>query len=211
MQINLDGKLLGAMTRIFDVIVATLLFALCCLPVVTIGASLSAVYATMLSIADDSCSGIFRRFFGAFRDNFKQATPLWLLNAVVGLVVIADIVVCWGFEMEATMLLSIMRGLTFFCTGLYAAMSVYVFSGIAVFHVTWKQAISNALFWTIKKLPATLCLLLCYAAMAVSIGILWFFAFPMVALCLYLQARLLRRVFELETPKIHHEEEIDYT
>ena len=52
MQINLDGKLLGALTRIFDVIVATLLFALCCLPVVTIGASLSAVYATMLSIAE---------------------------------------------------------------------------------------------------------------------------------------------------------------
>ena len=210
MQINLDGKLLGAMTRIFDVIVATLLFALCCLPVVTIGASLSAVYATMLSIADDSCSGIFRRFFGAFRDNFKQATPLWLLNAVVGLVVIADIVVCWGFEMEASLILAIMQGLTIFCTCLYLAVSIYLFAGIAVYHVTWKQALTNALQWTMKTLPATGGLVLLSIGMVASLFIFWYFAFPVIALGLYLQGKILLHVFGLKKPETHVDEEIKY-
>lgn len=210
MQINLDGKLLGALTRIFDVIVATLLFALCCLPVVTIGASLSAVYATMLSIADDSCSGIFRRFFGAFRDNFKQATPLWLLDAVVGLVVIADIVVCWGFEMEASLILAIMRGLTIFCTCLYLAVSIYLFAGIAVYHVTWKQALTNALQWTMKTLPATGGLVLLSIGMVVSLFIFWYFAFPVIALGLYLQGKILLHVFGLKKPETHVDEEIKY-
>lgn len=210
MQINLDGKLLGALTRIFDVIVATLLFTLCCLPVVTIGASLSAVYATMLSIADDSCSGIFRRFFGAFRDNFKQATPLWLLDAVVGLVVIADIVVCWGFEMEASLILAIMRGLTIFCTCLYLAVSIYLFAGIAVYHVTWKQALTNALQWTMKTLPATGGLVLLSIGMVVSLFIFWYFAFPVIALGLYLQGKILLHVFGLKKPETHVDEEIKY-
>ena len=212
MRINLDGPILTALTRIFDVLVATVLFVLCCLPVVTIGASTAAMYDVMLCIAGDGCSSVARRFFGAFRDNFKQATGLWLIVALAGLVVIGDIVVCYGFEMEATMILAVMRGLTVFCTGLYLAMSIYIFSGIAVYCVTWKQAITNALQWTMKKLPATLGLILLAAAMAASVAILWYFALPVLALCLYLQAKLLRSIFGLAQPEaVHRDEEIDYS
>lgn len=211
MRINLDGTILTALTRIFDSLVATLLFVLCCLPVFTIGASCSAMYATMIRIAGDGCSSVIRYFFGAFRDNFKQTTLLWLMAVLAGLVVAADIVVCWGFGMEATMVLAVMRGLTIFCTGLYLAMCIYIFAGVAVFHVTWKQAITNALQWTVKKLPATLGLLLLYVAMGLAVYVLWFFAFPAVAFGLYCQAKLLRHVFELEEPKVHQDEEIDYS
>jgi len=76
--------------------------------------------------------------------------------------------------------------------------------------VTWKQAVSNAIYWTMKKLPATLGLLLLCALIVAAVAVFWFFAFPVIALCLYLQARLLRRVFGLETFLPHHEEEIRY-
>lgn len=211
MRINLDGKILTALTRIFDVIVATVLFLLCCLPVFTVGASAAAMYDVMLCIAGDGCSGVTRRFFGAFRDNFKQATLLWLPIALIGLVVAGDIVICWGFEMESTVMLAMMRGVTIFCTGLYLAMCIYIFSGIALYRVTWKQAVTNALQWTMKKLPATLGLLLLCLLMGIAIFVLWYFAFPFIALGLYLQAKILRRVFELELPEVHQDEEIDYT
>ena len=211
MRINLDGSIVTALTRSFDSLVATLLFILCCLPVVTIGASCSAMYATMIRIAGDGCSSVTRCFFDAFKDNFKQATILWLLAILAGAVVAADIVVCWGFEMEATMVLSIMRGLTIFCTGLYLAMCIYIFAGMAVFHVTRKQAVTNALQWTVKKLPATLGLLLLWVAIGLAIYVLWYVAFPIVAFGLYWQAKLLRYVFELKEIKAHQDEEIDYS
>ena len=125
MRINLNGPILSALTRVFDTIMATVLFLACCLPVATIGASFSAMYATMISIAGDGCSSVVRCFFGAFKENFKQATILWLLAALTGLLVAADITVCWGFEMAPTMVLSVMRGLTVFCTALYAAMCMH--------------------------------------------------------------------------------------
>ena len=210
MRINLDGPILSALTRVFDILVATVLFLLCCLPVFTIGAALSAMYATVIRIADDGCSSITRWFFGAFRDNFKQATALWLPVALVGLLAAADIVICWGFEMEATMILAMMRGLTVFCTGLYLAVSIYLFAGIAVYRVTWKQAFTNALQWSMKKLPATGGLVLLSVAMAASVLIFWYFAFPVIALCLYLQGKILLHVFGLKAPEVHVDEEINY-
>ena len=210
MRINLDGPILSALTRVFDILVATVLFLLCCLPVFTIGAALSAMYATVIRIADDGCSGTVRCFFGAFRDNFKQATALWLPVALVGLLVAADIVICWGFEMEATMILAMMRGLTVFCTGLYLAVSIYLFAGIAVYRVTRKQAFTNALQWSMKNLPATGGLVLLSVAMAASVLIFWYFVFPVIALCLYLQGKILLHVFGLKAPEVHVDEEINY-
>lgn len=211
MRINLDNSIIHALTTIFDVIVATLLFLVCCLPVFTVGASAAAMYATMIAIADDRCTGVVGCFFGAFRDNFKQATLLWLLDAAVGLVVLGDIIVCWGFEMKASLILAVMQGLTIFCTALYSSVSIYLFSGIAVYHMTKKQAITNALMLTMRKLPMTLCLVALQAAMVASVVIAWFAAFPAIALCLYLQARILRKTLELprEEP-VHVDEEICY-
>jgi uncharacterized membrane protein YesL len=210
MRINLNGPILTALSRIFDTILVTLLYLLCCLPVVTIGAATAAMYATMIALLDDGCTGVASHFFGAFRDNFKQSTAMLLPAVLVGLVVMADIVICWGFSMEATMILAVMRGLTVFSTGLYTAMCIYVFAGIAVYRVTWKQAITNALQWTVKKLPGTLGLLLVCIGMALSVALLWYFCFPVIALGLYLQALLLRKIFELESIPEHHEEEIEY-
>ncbi len=211
MRINLDNSIVRALTCVFDVILATLLFLVCCVPVFTVGASAAAMYATMMAIANNDSTGVFRDFFGAFRDNFKQATLLWLPNMLVCLVVAADIVICWGFEMEATLILAVMRGVTVFSTALHAAISIYVFSGIAVYHVTWKQAIGNALILTTQKLPLTLCLLAVQTAMVASVVILWFTAFPVVALGLYLQAKLLRKILELPKDEpAHVDEEIDY-
>lgn len=210
MRINLNGPIITALTRAYDAIVVTVLFLICCLPIVTIGAAFSAMYGAMIALAGDSCSSVIRCFWGGFRRNFKQATLLSLPILLVGAVVAADIAVCWGFEMEATLLLAIMQGVTVFCTSLYTAMSIYILAGISIYRVTWKQALSNALYWSFKKLPATAGLVLLSTAMAVAIAILWYFAFPVIVLCLYLQGKLLLKIFGLEPERLHHEEEIEY-
>lgn len=212
MRINLNGSILTITTRIFDIITVTVLYLLCSLPVVTIGAASVAMYRAMIALAGDDCTSVAQCFFEAFKANFKQATLLFLPILVIGAVVGADIVVCFGFETEQTMILAVMRGLTIFCTGLYAAMVTYIFAGIAMYQVTWKQAVTNALQWTMKKLPGTLLILLLAGAMVFSIAVLWYFAFPVIAAALYYQAKVLRKVFGLEVPApLHHDEEIDYS
>ncbi len=53
-----------------------LLWMICSLPIFTIGASTTALYAVTLKIADDSETNVTKQFFDSFRKNFAQATRL---------------------------------------------------------------------------------------------------------------------------------------
>lgn len=214
MRINPDSTFVHVMVDIFDSVVTTFLFVLCCLPVITIGASAVAMHTTMLSIAEGTCGGVLKKFFGAFKDNFKLATGIWGLVALVGAVVAADAFICFGFEMEQNAVLSIMQGVTVGCAALYASVSLYVFPGIAKYVVTWKQAIRNALIWTVKKPLHTAGILVINAAIVFCCYLAWIWAFPVVVALLYVQAMVINSAFgfkRIKAPKAPGgEEEIYY-
>lgn len=83
---DLDGPLMAALNRISDLVVANLLFLLFSLPVVTIGASLTALQTVVTDLARDQEYIVRKRFWQAFRQNFKQSTLLWLVFLAAGLV-----------------------------------------------------------------------------------------------------------------------------
>ena len=67
-----------------------LLWILCSLPVFTIGASTTALYYVTLKMVQDEESNITAMFFRAFRENFRQATTLWLIMLGIGLLLAGD-------------------------------------------------------------------------------------------------------------------------
>ena len=67
-----------------------LLWFVCSLPIVTIGASTTALYYCCLKIVRDEDNHVGAMFFRSFRENFKQATVLWLILLGVGLFLGAD-------------------------------------------------------------------------------------------------------------------------
>lgn len=87
---DLDGPLMTALNRLTDLVVANLLFLLFSLPVVTIGASLTALQTVVLDLARDQEYVIHKRFWQAFRQHFKQSTLLWLVFLAAGLVLAAS-------------------------------------------------------------------------------------------------------------------------
>ena len=67
-----------------------LLWLLCSLPVFTVGAATTALYYVSLKIVREEEAHIAATFFRAFRENFRQATVLWLILLGVGLFLGAD-------------------------------------------------------------------------------------------------------------------------
>ncbi len=67
-----------------------LLWMICSLPIFTIGASTTALYAVTLKIADDSETNVTKQFFDSFRKNFAQATRLWLILLIAGIILGLD-------------------------------------------------------------------------------------------------------------------------
>ena len=67
-----------------------LLWFVCSLPVFTVGASTTALYSVTLKIVREKEGNLTRQFFKAFRENFRQATVLWLILLGLGLFLAGD-------------------------------------------------------------------------------------------------------------------------
>ena len=64
---------------LIDVIWAGLLWIVCSLPILTLGASTTALYYTVVKCVRHGRGNLTGSFFKAFGSNFRQATLLWLL------------------------------------------------------------------------------------------------------------------------------------
>ena len=60
---NMDNAFWRTMGKIADLIILNILFIICCIPIVTIGASYTALYTVMLKLVKNEEPYIFRGFF----------------------------------------------------------------------------------------------------------------------------------------------------
>lgn len=78
---NPEAPFWQGVARIADVVLLNILLIVTSIPLVTFGAALTALYDTLWRIQDDRGGGTIALFFRSFRDNFRQATLLWLVTA----------------------------------------------------------------------------------------------------------------------------------
>jgi uncharacterized membrane protein YesL len=88
---NMDNKFFTVMGRVADLIMLNVVCLICCLPIVTIGASLTALHYVTLKMARNEESYIIRSFFKSFKQNFKQATIINLIMLVIAAILYMDL------------------------------------------------------------------------------------------------------------------------
>lgn len=76
--------------RIALLVVVNLCWLVCCLPVVTAGASSTAMYTVLLAFDGHTFDTAFKAFFTAFRRRFRSATLLWLPFMALGALLLLD-------------------------------------------------------------------------------------------------------------------------
>lgn len=81
---NPESGIMKSLSYVGDMMVLNLLFLLCSLPVVTIGASSAALCYVAQKMAAENDVGVVKPFFRAFRDNFRKATAEWLILLLAG-------------------------------------------------------------------------------------------------------------------------------
>ncbi len=88
-----DSPIVRAMTKIGDCICLSVLWLVFSLPVITMGAASTALYSAVYRCLRKEEAGIWRSFWGAFRENFKRSTLLWLVELLILAVLTADVFV----------------------------------------------------------------------------------------------------------------------
>lgn len=149
---DLNNPFFSFLSKAADLIILSFLWFVCCLPVVTIGPSSSALYYVALKLARKEDVQITSCFFKGFRDNFKQGVAYSFLFVIVGAVLVFDYIVALGMPGTAGSI----------CCGIFLAMGVwllctmlYTFPLQAQFYNTVKQTVINAMILATRKFPMT--------------------------------------------------------
>lgn len=79
---NLDAPIWVFMGEVADIIILALLWWVCCLGIVTIGASTTALYYVLGKKVRRETTYVAKDFFKSFTQNFRQSVPLSLLTTI---------------------------------------------------------------------------------------------------------------------------------
>ncbi len=154
---DVDNPVFNFIGKIGDIFLLNFLWLLTSLPIITLGASTSAMLGTAVKMVNGTETPIIKKYFKAFKQNFKQSTIIFLIMAVAGLVLAVDIWFWVNNESSSSYIfLAFSLGL---CIP-YISVLVYVFAVLARFENTIKGTIKNSFFIAIKHLRFTFTLLM---------------------------------------------------
>ena len=85
-----DGPVMRALSDLSTLVFLNILTLLFCIPVVTAGASLAAMHYLITEMIEERGSGLVREFMRRFKENLKNATPIWLILLAAALFLYAD-------------------------------------------------------------------------------------------------------------------------
>lgn len=194
MRIRPDNPVLLMLGKACNIILLTLVWAVCCAPVVTIGAATTALYTVMWRISAGQDVRVIREFWDAMRTNWKVATASWGIMLLVGLLLAGNMVALSGVQAPPA-LLTLMKGAAGLVLISYLIVLHYLFAGIAKYYVTISQAFKNAWLWGMASLPRTL-MLFCLSAVSVTlVYFLEWLSIVLLAYTIYLQAVILNHIF----------------
>lgn len=149
-----DNKFFEVLGKITDIVILNLLCIVACLPIITIGASITATYSVAMQMAKDKEPYIVKEFIKRFKENFKASTIVWTVMLIIGGVLLFDFYISRLVLNE-----SISKALQLVFTMIsiiYIFTLTYVFPMISKFENTIKNTMINSTLISIQNLPYTL-------------------------------------------------------
>ena len=153
---NPDNPVMEFIAKVFDLVILTLIFIFSCVPIITIGASTSALSYVTFKMVRGEDPYIWRNFWKSFRQNFKQGTLVWIFSILIFIFLGMDFYI---INSQNTSLFAVVRILLWIVCAVALSVFLYVFPVISHFVCTTKQALKNALLMTFGHLPYTLMML----------------------------------------------------
>ena len=152
-----DNNFFAGISKVSDTIILNFLFVICSIPIVTIGASTTALYCVSMKSTRDEDVYAVKEFFKQFKQNFKESTIIWLILLLVASFIGLDFYMC--SLMSNDILSTAFKFIFTLISIVIGFIVVYVFPLVARFENSIKNTLMNAVLMSIKHLPYTLIML----------------------------------------------------
>lgn len=198
---DLDNTFFRFLGKMGDIIGLNILFVITSIPLITIGAGVTAMYDVTMKLSKNEESYIVKGYFKAMKSNFKKSTLIWLTIVALYAVLLIDIQVSNIYESAIWSVAHYLLVLVFVILSMIVS---YVFPLQAKFENTYLNTLKMAALMSIKHLPTTIMVLVfnsilpfCMIASNASLfhGLIayGFFGFALVT---FINSVVLLRVFE---------------
>ena len=177
-----DSALSRLLSRVADLMILNVLFIVTSLPIVTIGASLTALNFVALRFPKDESESVPRDYFRSFRQNFRQATIVWGVILIVGAVLAAWYILATNLTLGAVAQL-ILLGIWYVIAIAFIGTVLYVFPYLSRFEGSTREVFRNARLMSWRHTLTTLVivvisglsiLITVFYPQLVGYGLLWF-------------------------------------
>lgn len=196
-----DNPVMLFITKLVYSVYLNILWFVCCIPIVTAGASTTALFSVTLKMAKDEEGSITGQFFQAFKKNFRQSTLVWGILLAGGVLLGVDGYVLYHLRFE-NRFWTLLTAVLLVAAAAYAIILMYVFPLMAYFENRTSAMLKNALFIGLRFLLCTAVMAVIYFAM--SLVVIRIFTPAVIfgeGLCAYLCSCLLKGVFKQCEPK----------
>lgn len=167
--LSYDSKFSQILIKVSNACWLNLLWFVCSIPIFTVGAATAALYDVTLRLAREEEPPITAQFFRAFRENFRQATVLWLILLALGLLLGADGYILYHLYRAASGVMGVvwtlMLALIIASAIAYVIVLIYVFPLVASVKNTNFAMLKNSLLIGIHYLFCTILVFAIHFAM----------------------------------------------
>lgn len=151
---SLDNKFFEILGKIADIVILNLLCIISCLPIITIGSSITATYSVTMKMIKDEETYIVKDFIKRFKENFKASTIIWSIMLIIGAVLAFDFYISKLILNES--ISNVLQLVFTMITIIYIFTLSYVFPIQSKFENTIRNTMINSIFISIQNLPCTI-------------------------------------------------------
>ena len=140
------------LSRLVDLAILNIMTVIYAIPVVTAGASLTAMNYVLLHLYRRDETYVTRMFRKSFRDNLKQGIPLGLIVLFTAVITATDL---WAMHASGSRMMTLMMIIITVIAGFLFVTFVYMFALQSRYENTVKGTIVNAFRLALANLPRT--------------------------------------------------------
>lgn len=193
----LNGPYARFMSWLWNMLLISVLWLVCCIPVITIGAASTAAYYAMAKVVRHHTGKVASEFFSSFRSNFAQGT---ILTILVGLVFGVLIMECIYLYSDARIPLGVLY-LFYFLTAAVAAFGMYLWPCLSRFARGSLALVRMSAILVFRHFLTTVLLLLLLLAVLAGTWLMPWGILIFPGLAVYLQTFLMEKILLRYSPK----------
>ena len=209
---NYDGKFARALQKVADVIIVSVLWIVGCLPLITIGASTTALYYTAIKAVLKEGT-VVKNFFKSYKENLKQSIVIEVILLIVAYIMYIN----WKIVFQMSGGGSVFKIVYFVVLIWLVPIVCYIFPLLARFALSTKLLFVNAFVLSFKNLPKTIFIILTSMLPIVCLVVRVDYVIKMLPLIVvavpgliaYLNATMFVKIFEPYMPKEEAEDELE--